>query len=293
MLKLLILLTLASSLYADGTWGPFDPRCPAVDDSQNPWHLPHESECTKFYKCFDRQRVLFSCAPGTEWGHMEICIGIWCACEWPWTAQCNPANLPPLPSPTEYPTTPSITTPMTTPPTTTLIPTSPSPPVTTPIPTSPSPPITTPTPTPSPTHCPEVDDPSNPVFLPHEIFCDQYYVCHRGAKLPRSCAFGLFWDQANKWCDFPGHVQCHHDCPTPDDIDNPIFLPNYSYCDRYFLCFNGTRIPRNCAPGLQWSRNGEWCDYYDIIRCQSTILNQKVQAIGDDEMARFRFDGEL
>lgn len=228
MLKLLILLAIASSISSQEHWGPFDPRCPLLDDPMVPWHLPHEYDCTKFYKCFDRQRVLFDCPPGLEWGHLEICKGIWCACEWPWQAQCNPDNLPGLPTdipPTDFTTTPTGTTP-----------------------TTDTTPMTTPTP---PMRCPEVDDPFNPVFLPHEIFCDQYYLCHRGAKIPRSCAFGLFWDQTNTWCNFPWLVECHHDCPTPDDIDNPVFLPNYSFCDRYFLCFNGTRIPRDCATGLQ------------------------------------------
>lgn len=85
MQKILILFfTLTTSVLSQGDWGPFDPRCPPVDDAMNPFHLPHETYCTKFYKCFNTMRIEFNCAPGTEWGHMEPCIGIWCACEWPW-----------------------------------------------------------------------------------------------------------------------------------------------------------------------------------------------------------------
>lgn len=79
---LLSILKLSNS--QGGAWGPYDSRCPLYDDPLNPAHLPHEAYCTKFYKCVDRQRVEFDCQPGTEWGHMEICIGVHCACEWPW-----------------------------------------------------------------------------------------------------------------------------------------------------------------------------------------------------------------
>jgi hypothetical protein len=84
MQKILLILSALIVTVLSQEWGPFDPRCPEVDDPFNPWHLPHETYCTKFYKCFNRMRVEFMCGPGTEWGHMEPCIGLSCACDWPW-----------------------------------------------------------------------------------------------------------------------------------------------------------------------------------------------------------------
>jgi uncharacterized CHY-type Zn-finger protein len=56
------------------------------------------------------------------------------------------------------------------------------------------------------------------------------------------------------------------DCPESDRL-NPIFLPNYSECNKYFMCFNGTKIARECADGLVWSREREWCDSEEFVIC--------------------------
>ena len=66
----------------------FDPRCPEVDP-QPPIHLPHETECDRFYKCAHRHIWLIMCPPGLHWSIIHD------RCEWPDIAQCQPAGLPP------------------------------------------------------------------------------------------------------------------------------------------------------------------------------------------------------
>lgn len=116
--------------------------------------------------------------------------------------------------------------------------------------------------------CPFVDNPNNLIFFPHDTFCDRYFLCWNGGMIERTCTFGLIWDQQNRWCDFPENVFCPNmECPIPDDENQPSFLPNYSECNKYFMCFNGTKIPRTCANGLSWSRDKEWCDFNENVTC--------------------------
>jgi hypothetical protein len=67
--------------------GQFSSRCPTHDDAMNPVHLPHESECGKFYKCFQRKAFLMACPEGQEWSD-ELQ-----RCDYHMFANCDPVEL--------------------------------------------------------------------------------------------------------------------------------------------------------------------------------------------------------
>lgn len=167
-LKIFLVFAIFHQAYCQIDMG-FDPRCPEVDPFP-PIHLPHEAECHLFYKCANTHIWLFECQSPLHWSVIHD------RCEWPNVAQCDPALLPPLPTPPN-----NSTPPTTTPGTTTVL----------------------------PAECPLYDNPNNVVFVPDRTRCDGYFVCFNGNKLPRTCHPGLHWDQQNRWCDYAANVPCN------------------------------------------------------------------------------------
>lgn len=62
-----------------------DPRCPLVNDYDETIHLPHEDDCTKFYKCDWGRAVLQECPDGLHF-NAELSV-----CDWPESAKCDAA----------------------------------------------------------------------------------------------------------------------------------------------------------------------------------------------------------
>lgn len=51
--------------------------------------------------------------------------------------------------------------------------------------------------------CPVVDDPDNPILLPHPERCDAYKQCHQGEACTVECADGLEYNPVTEVCDIP------------------------------------------------------------------------------------------
>lgn len=64
------------------------------------------------------------------------------------------------------------------------------------------------------------------------------------------------------------------ECPTVDDIRNPVFLPDPTDCNRYFLCFNGAKISRSCSEGLYWDVINNRCDFSSNVTCYVSTTTQ-------------------
>ena len=42
-------------------------ECPEEDDIFHPVHIPHFTDCTKFYKCFNGKKYEMDCPAGLHW----------------------------------------------------------------------------------------------------------------------------------------------------------------------------------------------------------------------------------
>ncbi|XP_055531829.1 uncharacterized protein LOC129722421 [Wyeomyia smithii] len=69
-----------------------DSRCPLQDNPMNPTHLPHPTECGRFYKCFSGRAFLISCPLGQEFGAQIQ------RCDYPSFARCRTALAEPEPA---------------------------------------------------------------------------------------------------------------------------------------------------------------------------------------------------
>lgn len=87
------------------TWNPrvgegrADPRCPHISDPRNPVHLPHESNCARFYKCDHGIAFEYRCPEGQHWNAFRN------YCDFPSNAGCQSGA--PLPRPQPLPMPPS------------------------------------------------------------------------------------------------------------------------------------------------------------------------------------------
>lgn len=128
-------------------------------------------------------------------------------------------------------------------------------------------------------HSQVICDPSdpNPSWHPHPFDCTKYFICFWGNLVERQCAPGLYYNRVTTQCMIPELANCvldyTPDCEYPDDPDNLIFFPHIEDCTRYFLCFNGSAIRRQCADGLFWDINDEWCNFPNLVTCDSNTSN--------------------
>lgn len=122
--------------------------------------------------------------------------------------------------------------------------------------------------------CPDVDDPTDIVFLPNPDDCGKYYVCWDGEKIPLSCADGLHWSVEEEQCMDEDEAGCEDDDAEecPDDGIKNISHPDD--CEKYILCVFGQRVKRNCAPGLHFSRELRQCVHPDIAECDDDDIEQ-------------------
>lgn len=71
----------------DFTRGKVSSRCPLSDDPMHPVHLSHETDCGKFYKCFQQKAFLLNCPPEQEFSSTLQ------RCDFHLLANCDPIDL--------------------------------------------------------------------------------------------------------------------------------------------------------------------------------------------------------
>lgn len=74
---------------------------------------------------------------------------------------------------------------------------------------------------------------------------------------------------------FPSLAECdiNYVCPEIDDERNPVVLPDRFDCSRYFVCFRGSPIARQCAAGLWFDIRNSWCTTADEVECDARTPN--------------------
>lgn len=118
-------------------------------------------------------------------------------------------------------------------------------------------------------------------MIPYEPDCNYFIYCLNEVANIRRCPVMQIFDPIEVRC-VPGNPETCEIlsttttttttisppiCPEVDDPFNPIFHPHPSDCGKYFMCFNGTAILRECHYGLLWSVENEWCDYPENVNC--------------------------
>lgn len=118
-------------------------------------------------------------------------------------------------------------------------------------------------------------NPNIVTWHPHPLTCTSYVICYHGNPIERPCAPGLHYNRVMEQCQWPHLAQCdiRSGCPAVDDHLKPVFLPNESDCSRYYVCFEGNRIARECAADLWWDVQYQWCTFGDDVTCDSNTVN--------------------
>lgn len=217
-------------------------------------YFPSSTDCSQYYQCTDLgQAMQMNCPPGLEFHPTEL------VCDWP-NGFCSIGGTTTEGStgtagPTEEPETTT------------------------------APEINE--------ECPEIDDPANPVHLPHPTDCGKFFKCLQGVAYEHTCPEGQHWSIENNWCDFPENANCpmsttessgtdgtdgtvgtttpgpekHPDCPEIDVIDNPIHFPHPSDCGKFLKCLQGVAYEHDCPEGQHWSVENTWCDFPENANC--------------------------
>ncbi|KAJ6645710.1 Peritrophin-1 [Pseudolycoriella hygida] len=110
--------------------------------------------------------------------------------------------------------------------------------------------------------------PTGIVFLPHDEYCDKYFMCFAGFPVLTSCADGLYFDRESLKCDYPEVAECMLEkCPLSTEPFEIVFLPSNVDCEKYYICYNGKAIEQYCAPGIHWNAVTNQCDFVENARC--------------------------
>ncbi|XP_053699206.1 peritrophin-1-like [Sabethes cyaneus] len=58
--------------------------------------------------------------------------------------------------------------------------------------------------------CPETDDPSEPMYVPHPGRCYVYFICVNGVAYEQICPDGTYFNPILRVCDLQENVDCPH-----------------------------------------------------------------------------------
>lgn len=87
--------------------------------------------------------------------------------------------------------------------------------------------------------------------------CDVYVSCAAGVGKVEECKYGELFNSVTLKCEDEDKVFCNT-CPLRNP-SYPVFLPNKSDCNAYYVCNNGQAVPMKCDSKLEWSEWEERC----------------------------------
>ncbi|XP_043486985.1 chitin-binding domain protein cbd-1-like [Polistes fuscatus] len=264
-------------------------HCPS-HDSGEVVHLPHETNCSLFYKCDEGRKVLHQCPPTL---HFNPVLQV---CDLPQFANCTSKPDNEIDGQQEIETT-----------------TGPVPTTTTRRPSTTKPGI--------PDHCPSHDS-GEVVHLPHETNCTLFYKCVEGNKVLHQCPPTLHFNPVLQVCDLPQFANCTSkpdkevnvnqdlandeaqisadsdraatECP-PDDHNKLVHIPHETNCSLFYKCNRGQKILHQCPPTLHFNPRLNICDFPENAKCESKpeyliyidqdLANDEAQISADSDRA--------
>lgn len=107
--------------------------------------------------------------------------------------------------------------------------------------------------------------------IPHPFNCNLFILCFNGVAVERHCAEELHYSPKHETCLLPREAQCISDgtiCPETNDVNDIVVVENVYSCNSFYICFNGSPVPIQCAAGQHWSQEKGTCVLEQNSNCQ-------------------------
>lgn len=231
-------------------------KCPRVDQKTETVHLPHETDCTKFYKCLQGTKILMSC-PVEQDGYKLYFNPCKQVCDWPYNVDCyarkdqsTQGSLSftmdvayPTKCPKVDPANDSIVLPF-------------------------------------PGDCTKFYECSRGKKIPMD--CPEYNEYHEKLR----------FNPKTHRCDWPENVDCIQSellpkvkisesrsslptkCPKYDSVNETVLLPHASDCTKFYVCSHGQKVLKQCPEiddegnRLYFNYEEQICDWSWNVDCQ-------------------------
>lgn len=110
---------------------------------------------------------------------------------------------------------------------------------------------------------------------PHEEYCNVYHICESGSDNIGQCPNQLYWDSANKRCDWSSNVKCNGRTMVSLNVEASLFCieredgvyGDSTWCNMYHNCLSGTDFKTKCPDNLVWNETKKECDWNDNTQC--------------------------
>ncbi|KAI4483567.1 hypothetical protein M0804_007827 [Polistes exclamans] len=226
-------------------------ECPP-DDHNKLVQIPHETNCSLFYKCNRGQKILHQCPPTL---HFNPRLNI---CDFPENAKCEIKSKDEVDNGQDLANDEAQISPDS---------------------------------DRAATECPP-DDHNKLVQIPHETNCSLFYKCNRGQKILHQCPPTLHYNPRLNICDFPENAKCEikskdevdngqdladiskdlviepvqRECPL-DSFGEIVHLAHEFNCSLFYKCVNGKKVRFQCPLGLHYNPVLQVCDYPEYVNC--------------------------
>ncbi|XP_032682919.1 uncharacterized protein LOC116849660 [Odontomachus brunneus] len=266
-------------------------ECPAEDPIGTTIHLPHESDCTKFYMCSAGRKILQQCPYMNDKGdrlHFNPSLQV---CDMPERAGCEnkkfDRDLNEVNEQIIKHHRPILMEGVL-------------------------------------TECPANNPTGTTIHLVHESDCTKFYTCVAGNKILQECPYmndkgdKLHFNPGLQVCDWPERAGCenkkfdrylkemlnkiqkkqiigHHrpilmeeiptECPAKDPIGTSIHLAHESDCTKYYKCVKGNKILQECpfmndkGDRLHFNPRLQACDWPDVAGCENKKFDRHLDKV--------------
>ncbi|GFU02867.1 putative chitinase 10 [Nephila pilipes] len=143
--------------------------------------------------------------------------------------------------------------------------------------------------------CPVADD-GNPILKPHENDCRKFYACNGGILHVQICQQGLHFNPKLQACDYPENAGCETSVTKipkgkvgKEDFKEscelaadgtPLLKPHATDCRKFYTCHNGILHLQICQSGLHFNLKLQACDFPDKAGCETNFLKEKPRGKG-------------
>nr|XP_033331548.1 chitin-binding domain protein cbd-1-like isoform X1 [Megalopta genalis] len=246
MRELLILMAIASMAAAINNYT----ECPDTE----PWSLPHEYDCTKYYKCYMGRKFQFDCNKDSKGNYLcfdpeEQLCSLWNDCKCRSSHCVSSSDVHKWADPTNegwyYQCKNGRSERMQCQQGTVF--------------------------DPAQLECRTKSDKCTVpgTRYPHECYCDLYYECKNGQLTGRSCPTGWLFDDVLLSCQPAKDAHC--DGKRPNDNGCPATgkaqLPDPESCYRFYQCVDGVKTLRPCPYGTAFDEVKLMCIWWSEATC--------------------------